>query len=295
MRQNPFSLENQASYEQWRDQKLATYPLNLSSLIVSLTPNEANHFAALQTLKHHCQHYNFAVYRFSNPAQVTKQHLHALAQALGLTGLHANLCADEDSLSAITQTQHAGQHDYIPYTDKALSWHTDGYYHSEDQMIHGMLLHCMQPALNGGESRWLDHEIAYILLRDANPAYIEALMHPEALVIPENILNGVVIRPISIGPVFRVRQGQLHMRYSARQRNIQWRNDPMTQEAVEYLAHLWAEDQSPYIVSHTLQAGEGLVCNNVLHNRSAFVDSPDTGKQRLLYRGRYLQRVEQPT
>ncbi|MBK8452439.1 MAG: TauD/TfdA family dioxygenase [Thiofilum sp.] len=287
-----FLLENQDSYEQWRQQKLAAYPLDLTALMVTLTPNTAAYTAQIECLKQQTQRYNFALYRFAQPDQVTRYHLHQLAHALGLTDLHANLCADEDSLSAITQTQHEGQHDYIPYTNKALSWHTDGYYHPQDQVIHGMLLHCMQPAQSGGESHWLDHEIAYILLRDANPAYIKALIHPEALTIPANELKGEIIRPTSIGSVFSVHRGQLHMRYSARQRNIHWRNDPMTQEAVTYLNQLWAEDQSPYIVRHTLQAGEGLICNNILHNRNAFQDNPH--QPRLLYRGRYLQRVALP-
>lgn len=294
MQQCPFYLENQDTYTEWRLKKLAPYPLNLNSLIVTLTPNYVNDLSQLNRLKHYCQYYNFAVYRFANPETITKQHLHTFAQQLGLTCLHANLCADEDSLSAITQNQHEGQHDYIPYTNKALSWHTDGYYHTEEQMIQGMLLHCMQPAEQGGESHWIDHELVYILLRDANPAYIEALMHPEAMTIPANVLNGQVIRPTSVGTVFSVRQGHLHMRYSARQRNIQWRKDAMTQAAVDYLSQLWADDNSPYIIRHTLQAGEGLICNNVLHNRNAFVDSTALGKQRLLYRGRYLQRVADP-
>jgi hypothetical protein len=33
----------------------------------------------------------------------------------------------------------------------------------------------------------------------------------------------------------------------------------------------------------------GLVCNNVLHERSAFEDAP--GRPRLLYRARYVERI----
>jgi len=33
----------------------------------------------------------------------------------------------------------------------------------------------------------------------------------------------------------------------------------------------------------------GLLCNNVLHDRSAFSDGPD--QPRLLYRARYLDRI----
>ena len=37
--------------------------------------------------------------------------------------------------------------------------------------------------------------------------------------------------------------------------------------------------------------GQGLVCNNVLHNRSAFTDDPAPGLGRLVYRARYSDRV----
>jgi hypothetical protein len=36
----------------------------------------------------------------------------------------------------------------------------------------------------------------------------------------------------------------------------------------------------------------GLICNNVLHTRSGFTDSPE--HRRLLYRGRYYDRLQFP-
>ena len=33
-----------------------------------------------------------------------------------------------------------------------------------------MILHCVRPARQGGDNRLLDHEMAYIALRDADPA-----------------------------------------------------------------------------------------------------------------------------
>jgi hypothetical protein len=65
--------------------------------------------------------------------------------------------------------------DFIPYTHKPINWHTDGYYNTLDRRILGMTLHCAQDAEAGGENALLDHEIAYIQLRDANPDYIAAL------------------------------------------------------------------------------------------------------------------------
>jgi hypothetical protein len=154
-----------------------------------------------------------------------------------------------------------------------------------------MLLHCAQPAISGGESLLMDHEIAYILLREANPAYITALMHSQAFTIPANELNGQIIRAAQTGPVFSLDSaGHLHMRYSARQKNVIWRDDALTQEAAAFLLKLWQED-SPYKIRYTLKAGEGLICNNILHCRTAFKDSENPEQKRLLYRGRYYERV----
>ena len=46
---------------------------------------------------------------------------------------------------------------------------------------------------------------------------------------------------------------------------------------------------SPYIHRVTLQPGMGLLCNNVLHDRSAFTDDP--ARPRLIYRARYYDRI----
>jgi hypothetical protein len=43
---------------------------------------------------------------------------------------------------------------------------------------------------------------------------------------------------------------------------------------------------TPHHFEHTMKANQGLICNNVLHNRSAFIDDPQ--HPRLLLRGRYF-------
>jgi hypothetical protein len=291
MRNSPFNLNSLNIYQTWRTNKLAAYPLRPEQLLIPIqnpeNPSEAE-LAQLQTI---CQQHNLALYRFLQGDLRSKRHVHRLGHKMGLFRLDNNLCADEDSLTSLHVTSHAGQHDYIPYTNKPLSWHTDGYYNLPEAQIHGMVLHCAQHALEGGESWLMDHEIAYILLRDTNPDYISALMHPNAFTIPANILNGETIRPEQSGPVFSITpNGNLHMRYSARQRNVIWRDDSMTHAAAEFLLNLWQQD-SPYKIRYTLQAGEGLLCNNVLHCRTSFKDSDDPAYTRLLYRGRYFDRV----
>ena len=48
---------------------------------------------------------------------------------------------------------------------------------------------------------------------------------------------------------------------------------------------------SRYITRVRLGPGQGVVCNNVLHARSAFRDDSGVGAQRLLWRARYRERV----
>jgi hypothetical protein len=80
------------------------------------------------------------------------------------------------------------------------------------------------------------------------------------------------------------------MRYSARTRNIRWRDDAATRAAVEFLADLW-ENGSDLAYHHRLMPGQGIICNNVLHSRAAFRDDPASGRTRLMYRARYYDRI----
>lgn len=291
MTTSPFNINDLETYQAWRKKKLSAYPLAAECLFTDITDPENPTSKELASLRQTCRLYNLALYRFKQGDLRSKHHVHRLANRLGLYHIDSNLCADADSLTSLQVTNHAGQHDYIPYTDKKLSWHTDGYYNPPEEQIQGMVLHCAQHAKAGGESWLMDHEIAYILLRDTNPDYIRALMHPNAFTIPANLLNGKLIRSEQSGPVFSITAaGNLHMRYSARQRNVIWRDDPATRDAAAFLLNLWKQD-SPYKIRYTLQAGEGLVCNNILHCRTAFVDSDDVAQKRLLYRGRYYDRV----
>jgi hypothetical protein len=80
------------------------------------------------------------------------------------------------------------------------------------------------------------------------------------------------------------------MRYSARKRNIIWTNDAVTTAAVKVIDDFLASD-SPWILRHRLEPGQGLICNNVLHNRTSFENDESKEQQRLIYRGRYYDRL----
>jgi alpha-ketoglutarate-dependent taurine dioxygenase len=231
-----------------------------------------------------------AVYSSRLGGLADKDIVRRVGARLGLERLQANPFADEDGISSLEAAPEKAARGYIPYSNRRLLWHTDGYYNPPAQRIRAFILHCVRPAAAGGENRVLDHEIAYLLLRDADPEHVRALSAPDAMTIPANTDEGMP-RPAQSGPVFSEDGGALHMRYTARTRSIEWRADAATRAAVERLNAI-LEAASPYVFTLRLAPGQGLVCNNVLHDRSAFTDAP--GAKRLVYRARYCDRVAAP-
>ncbi|MFN3751056.1 MAG: TauD/TfdA family dioxygenase [Thiobacillus sp.] len=292
MAASPFDLANESGYRAWRDAKLAAYPRSVDALVVPLADPRHLTRDELDALADRCARANMALYSAPHLPAADKTIPLKLGRQLGLTRLEGNYLADEDGLSSITPADDdAGgvRGDYIPYTHKPINWHTDGYYNALDRRILGMTLHCAQDAESGGENALLDHEIAYLQLRDVNPDYVAALMRPDAMTIPARMDEDNVARPAQSGPVFAIdpAQGFLVMRYTARTRSIVWKADAVTRAAVATLAEILAD--SEYILGARLAPGMGLVCNNVLHTRTAFTDTP--ARRRLLYRGRYYDRL----
>lgn len=289
---NPFDLGNEAGYRRWRHWKLALQPRQPQDLYVDvrdprdLSPAER---AALQAC---IARAGFAIYR-SRVLEDDPDLPRRLGAQLGLHRLDANWLAQEDGVSRITVSAASDGHGgFIPYTNQPIGWHTDGYYHPQQRRIRGMVLHCVRPAASGGENALLDHELAYIALRDRSPRLVQALMDPDAMTIPERRADDGVARPAQAGPVFSTDEdGCLHMRYTARTRSIAWKDDEATAAAVTMLRDLMK--QSPALWRVRLEAGMGMVGHNVLHERRAFTDDPRA--PRLLLRARFLDRVQPPT
>ncbi len=291
--EHPFSLDATQSYLRWRERKLAHFPRRAKDLVVEVRDPRNPTDAEIGELRRVCAAANMAVYASPLAAVPDKDIPRRLGERLGLTRLHANLLADEDGISSLQAAPGKSAAGYIPYSNQRLLWHTDGYYNSPQERIHAFILHCVRPAAENGANRLLDPEIAYILLRDANPGYVAALAAPDAMTIPANIVDGAEIRAACTGPVFSVQRGALHMRYTARSRSIAWRDDDTTRAAVALLNQILDTDSS-HVFALRLEAGQGLVCNNVLHNRTAFTDHPAPGRARLVYRARYFQRIAAP-
>ena len=285
----PFALGKPQDYLRWREEKLARIPRRAGDLVVEVRDPRNLSDAEAGEIRRLCAAANMAVYSSPFAGMADKDIPRRLGARLGLSRLHGNLLADEDGISSLEVSPEKSGRGYIPYSNRRLLWHTDGYYAGPGERIRAFLLHCVRPAAAGGENRLLDPEIAYILLRDADPRYVAALSAPDAMTIPANEEDPAAQRCAQSGPVFSEDGGMLHMRYTARTRSIEWKPDEATRAAVEFLRAILDSD-SPYVFRLRLEGGQGLVCNNVLHDRSAFTDAP--GEGRLVYRARYLDRVQ---
>jgi alpha-ketoglutarate-dependent taurine dioxygenase len=301
-RQQPFAaasiflLGDDRAYGCWRDAKLADVPRSADELTVEIsilaTPTAAESQAVLAA----CRRANMCLYRtrqHRGDAAATRRALAAFARHFGLVRFEAHRSAEADGIVALEVTDQGGRAGYIPYTNRALGWHTDGYYnyHGPKRMIRAMLLHCVRSAGEGGENGLLDHEIAYIRLRDENPDYIAALMRPDVMTIPANTEPDGMIRAENTGPVFVIdpETGGLAMRYTARKRHIRWRDDAVTQAALRALERVLRED--PMVIRVKLAPGEGVISNNVLHDRIGFDTADGVGSGRLVYRIRSYDAV----
>ena len=285
----PFDPNDDRAYRAWRAAKLAAYPAGLSELIVPVRDPRALTGDEHRALADACARANMVIYASPHTAP-DKDLPRLLARQFGLLRLDHNWLADDDGISSVAVSGSGARGEFIPYTNRPIRWHTDGYYNPPDRRIRAMVLHCVANAATGGENALLDHEIAYLLLRDTDPALVAALMRPDAMTIPARTDDAGVVRPAETGPVFSVDpdDGALHLRYTARTRSIEWKDDPEVRAAAARLEVLLA-GPSPYIHRVTLQPGMGLLCNNVLHDRTGFTDDP--ARPRLIYRARYHDRT----
>ncbi len=292
--ESPFLIENETAYRRWRTRKLACFVAGRNDLATPVTVTDP---AALNAAQHaaittRCRQHNLAFYQVAcdRDRGIDKDTFKLLCRQLGLRTLITNPCADTDAISSIRMVPGAR---YIPYTGNCLKWHTDGYYNDTTGTVRAFAMHCVRPADKGGENQFFDPEILYILLRDENPDYVTALMHPETLTVPQNSeeKNPADIRPRRSTSALTVdgMDGDLVMHYTQRNRHAIWRDDPVTARARRFIREV-LDSPGEYHVRYRLDRNEGVVCNNAIHNRSGFGDSPRPSR-RLLYRARYRERV----
>lgn len=287
---SPFAADAGDAWRRWAERKLAARPRSVAELVVEVRDPRNLTASERAAIVERCCRANMAIYASraigDDPALVLD-----LAARLGLVTPDANRLAETDGVARITVDARKADAGFIPYTSRRMLWHTDGYYNPPGRPVRAMLLHCVRAAGSGGETALLDPELAWLMLREAGREFVQALAAPDALTIPPHVDEHGEVRAAAVGPVFSVdaESGDLHMRYTARRRNVQWRRDATTASAAARLLALMDRD-TQCVLRVRLEPGMGLVCNNVLHQRGAFEDAPGEGA-RLLLRARFVERI----
>ena len=269
-------------------QRLDDYRAVIASPPVDIVdPTTLNH-QELAKLRERVAVANFAHYRCAQAVNDTA--VLALCHQVGLKNLHQSVVTAGLTKIEVSPGSKAR---YIPYTNSELNWHTDGYYYPETYPVRAMLLHCVRPALEGGATELINHEIVYALLAQTNPDYVAALSQADVMTIPANSQAPDGPRQAQSGPVFWQDPDRIYMRYTTRRHNIQWRQDPLSHEAVEALAEILRQ-RTDLVFHRQLRPSEGVLSNNTPHRREPFQDSTERGRGRLFYRGRFHDNIRIP-
>ena len=279
----------QGKYATWRDKKLANYNTNPESLFVEIKAPFRLSNAEKKAISKNCISNNLSFIKIK-PQANTRGAIKSINTQLDLVDFDQHLCVEDDGLVLIENNKNSKKELYITYSNKALNWHTDSYYNQIEDLVNAFSLYCIEPAIKGGENNWIDPEMLYIKLRESNIDIIKALSHPCALTIPTRQDGNKIVRQTSVGPIFFIDKTtkKPKMRFTQRKKNVVWLKSSEFEEALCELNNFLARGSEIHH-KYKLTPGDGLICNNVLHNRSAFVDTAN--HQRKLLRGRYKNNI----
>jgi len=291
-------------YQTWKTKRLQLADQHREAEIINLAAADKTSAdnTALGKICNLVRDHGFAIYQFFNDHQFNDGSEEATVSAItdSVQKLHACLSltqadqgvVSDNGLSLLKDMSGSERGKFIPYSSKAMGWHTDGYYNDQTQTLRCFTLHCISPAASGGTLSLIDNELFFIALCDQNPELIELLSHPQAMTLPANKDNLGHDRPDRHAAVFFCQQdGSLGTRYTARTKNIIWRTTD-TQAAAEQ-----ANEILGGLTEHhhhiRLQKRQGMITRNILHRREAFTDNTGQAPRQIL-RGRYLQLPKAP-
>lgn len=283
-----------SAYRQWREHRLklqidwcATEPLALSPAL-----NTAADAQSLSILCNQVRDYGFAVYQWTRTSADINTDVARLYSGLSLTTTDKGVVRDNNGLSLLSDLSGTPRGRFIPYTARAMGWHSDGYYNAPEQALRCFTLHCVQPAAEGGELSVLDDQLLLISLYDENPEMASLLASNNAMTIPANKDDIGHDRPDrSTAVLFNHADGTPGTHFTTRTTNIRWQS-PDTMAAAQRMTQLIDEHRD---WQHTvrLKPGQGIVTRNILHRREAFTDAAGVPPRQML-RGRFLQAVRLP-
>ena len=271
------------NYKRWKDKKLESFTRNLDDLTVQIHSPSALSKPEKSRVISLLSSNNIVFIHIDKITCRDKPSIKSFARQIGLGNYELDSQSDKDGLTEIKDIEDEKRlSEYVPYTNKELNWHTDGYYTDQNNSVLAWMLFCQEAAEDGGMNKYLDHEIAYILFNNKSDKLKDLLLH-DACCIPTNTKTN---RKEVYNPVFMFKDEKLHMKFTMRERNITW-NKNIT-EAINILKSI-IKESSDYHIINKLEPGNGVITNNIIHMRTAFTNSKN--KNRLLYRLRSKQRV----
>lgn len=282
-----------AQYRAWKQQRLQMQDRlahgNTGPPANSLSPN-GDIDSTSETLKRICDEvrdYGFSLYQWSEPADDVSTSVEHLHRRLSLSAHDTGVLQTGSGLSLLRDLSSTARGRFVPYTARAMGWHTDGYYNAPEQTLRCFTLHCIHPAASGGTLTVVDPELLLIALYDDDPQLVTDLCHPQCMTLPANQDDVGHDRPDRHVPVlFAHTDGTPGLRFTTRTQHISWLSDA-TKAAAERLAEL-IDLHSQWHQAIRLDSGQGIITRNILHRRDAFTDDP-AGPSRQMLRGRYLQ------
>jgi hypothetical protein len=227
----------------------------------------------------------FAMYEWNKSAENPRQREVRLHAKLGLSQPDSGIISGDDNLSLLEDKTGTSFSRFVPYSNRQMNWHTDGYYNAQTEPVRCFTLYCIEQAASGGELTMMNNALLLIALYDENPNWVAALAHPEAVLFPANKDEEGHHRPDRKTAVFSMYDdGQLNTRFTTRTRNIQWRT-PETELAAKTASKL-IDNNPQWHTRVRLEKNQGLITANLLHKREAFIDEQTVGRRQIL-RGRY--------
>ena len=140
------SMDN-THYRRWRKVKLDNYPASVEELCVDIgglrNMTDAEKASIIATTRQ----FNMCIYRCRD-LSVGRAPVREFAGFFGLHRPDMHLCANDDGVSELSVAASGVRHDYVPYSNRGLSWHTDGYYNEPSRQVRSVVLHCAVAALS---------------------------------------------------------------------------------------------------------------------------------------------------
>jgi hypothetical protein len=128
--EQPLRPRRRHAYQRWKERKLAAAPTALTDLVVEIGDPRALSDAEHDAILERCRRANMAIYIGTSGDDPDKAIPVALGARFGLHRLDHNRGADEDAVTSLTVQTDAAHRNYIPYSDRPIAWHTDGYYNT---------------------------------------------------------------------------------------------------------------------------------------------------------------------